>query len=223
MAFSTFVCTLIQMKEFNPIPNFEGFYECSIVDGTIKSVDRVQEYIGGRGHVYHKRTLRGKIIVPQIQSDGKHYGVTLSKNGKAKSYSVQQLVAWTYPEICGAWFDGAVAHHIDGNPENNSPTNISVITRQAHIQEHIDTVTNNQVRFTKGHTPWNAGKEWIERRGKNHHKTKPVLVYTKNFEVVGTYDTTTEAAKAIGCSQTYVSAVCLGRHDSAKGFYCEYL
>lgn len=211
------------MGEHRYIPGFEGIYTCSIVDGEIRSIDRFQEYVGGRGNVYHKRLLRGKTITPQIQSDGKHYSVNLSKNGKVKGYSVQQLVALTYPEICGTWFDGAVAHHIDGNPANNAPNNIKVISRQTHFSEHPK-VNNNLVKYEKGHTPWNAGKENIKMRGENHPRSRDVLVYTTDFEVIGLYHSNTEVSKLIGCSQACVSQNCLGKTGPIYNkYYCEYL
>lgn len=195
-------------NEWRKVPGFEN-YECSIVDGTIRSVDRYREYYGGRGNVYHKQIVRGKIIIPQLQTDKKHYGVMLSKNGKTKGYTIQQLVALTYPDICGVWFDGAIAHHIDGNPKNNAPTNIKVISRQQHVKEHWDTIDKQLKKFEKGFKPWNS---------------YDILVYTTDFDVIGMFPNSSEVCKTIGCSQQLISANCLGKTGPIFGKYnCEYL
>lgn len=194
--------------EWRKIPGFEN-YECSVVDGSIRSVDRYREYYGGRGNVFHRQFVRGKTIIPQLQTDGKHYGVRLSKNGKSTGYTIQQLVALTYPEICGAWFEGAIAHHIDGDPSNNTPTNIKVISRQKHIEEHWETIDKQLNRFQKGSKSWN---------------TRDILVYTTDFEVIGLFHSNREVSEVLGCSQPLVSANCLGKKGPIHGkFYCEYL
>lgn len=197
-------------EEYREIPGFKGIYVASIKTGEIRSVDRYQDYVGGRGNVPHRRFLRGKVRKPTLtSSDKKHYSVTLSIDGKTKTYGVQQLVAKAFPEICGEWFEGCEVHHKDFNPANNAPHNLQVVTKQQHLELH----KNNQVKclkkFEKGHTPCNK---------------KLILVYTTDLErVIGCYNSATEAAKSLNCSQSLVTLNCNGKVKTCKGFYCEYI
>ena len=143
-------------NEWRNIPGFDGIYQASVISGEIRSVDRYQEYVGGRGNVYHKRFLHGKTIRPQKQQDGKHFSIGLSYKGKVTVYSIQQLIAITFPDICGVYKKGLECHHIDGDPSNNKPSNILVVTKKEHLKIHSENgAYPNLVRFEKGSVPWN--------------------------------------------------------------------
>lgn len=60
--------------------------------------------------------------------------VGLCKNGKSKTYGVQYLVGRAFPDICGEWFEGAEANHIDGNRSNNVPENINWLSHDANVK-----------------------------------------------------------------------------------------
>ena len=142
-----------------------------------------------------------------MSADKKHYVVTLSLDGKTKTYGVQYLIAITFPEICGEWFKGCEVHHIDFDPSNNAPTNLMVVTKEHHLELHKDHEVN-LVKYKKGNTPWN------KRR---------IVVYTKDNDLVGYYDTSKEVADIIGCSPTNVQHNCNGKIKSCKGFHCKWV
>lgn len=202
------------------VKGFEGYYQASRNTGEIRSLDRhiVEIRRGKPVNVLHK----GKIVKPYIDRNGR-YNVHLWKNNKENDFYIHKLIVLTFPEICGEWFEGCECHHIDRNPLNNTPSNIIVLSKSEHHFLHSDERRLNPTCFKKGHTPWCKGKPNPKLTGKNNPKSIPVLVYTKDFEVVGCYDTGREAAKAIGCSPMQVSNVCRGKRDSCKGLYCEYL
>jgi len=204
-------------NEFKDIPGFEDLYQCSIVDGSILSIARWISYSDGRT-VYHKE----RKLNPSIHDDAGNLYVNLKRNKVGHPKLVHDIVALTYPEICGTWFDGCVVHHKDGNPQNNSPYNLQVMSKREHAYEHTDNFKNLN-GLKSGVTPWNKGKKSPQLRGANNGKSIPVLVYTTDFDVVGYYESASEAARALGCSSSNIISVCKGRNKTAKGFYCEYL
>ena len=63
------------------------------------------------------------------RKENKYFGVNLWKDGNQGSViPVHRIIALTFPEICGEWFEGAVVNHKDCNPENNSAFNLEVCT-----------------------------------------------------------------------------------------------
>lgn len=59
----------------------------------------------------------------------KYLGINLWKDGKQGSViPVHRIIALTFPEICGEYFEGAVVNHKDENPENNSAFNLEWCT-----------------------------------------------------------------------------------------------
>jgi hypothetical protein len=205
-------------NNFRDIPGFEGFYQCNIIDGTVESCDRTVVYSDGRTYHYKRR-----VRMPSKCSGREHLQIVLSKNGVNYHTYVHDVVAKTFPEICGTWFEGCVVHHIDGNPENNAPTNLTVLTRGQHVLEHPEVLERAHEMSSikgKGHPNYNTGPY---KTGKDHHSSKKILVYNTEFEIIGCYDSASEAAKAIGCSVGLVSHCCTGKRKSCKNFYCEYL
>ena len=196
-------------KEWREIPEFEGLYYCSIVDGSIKSTDRVVTH-NGRGGSIINRIHKGRVLKPSKLSDKRdHRQVSLCKDGIQYHKYIHDVVAITYPEICGEWFDGCIVHHIDHNESNNSPYNLKVLSRSEHMKIHMD-----EIIYASG---------LVDRKGKNNPKSKTVLVYTTDFNVVGCYDSASEASKALNCSPGAVMKCCNGSIKTCKGYYCEYI
>lgn len=66
-------------------------------------------------------------------------------------YGVHQIVAMKYLNF----FKGCVVHHIDGNPHNNSVSNLCVSTRSEHSREHA--IESNAGKYITWHGGWNKG------------------------------------------------------------------
>lgn len=67
----------------------------------------------------------------------KYLGVSLSRDGKAKTITVHKLVAYAFlnHKSCGYKL---VVNHIDTNPKNNNVTNLEIVTtRENSNQKHI--------------------------------------------------------------------------------------
>ena len=204
------------MNEFRNVPDFEGYYECSIVDGAIYSVARDITYSDGRVYHYNRRLRK-----PTKLKGRGHLEIVLSKNGVNYHTYVQDVVAKTFPEICGTWFPGCIVHHIDGNPLNNNPHNLVVLSRGQHALEHIENLEVNRCHFQPGHPNFNKGPY---KTGESHWSSKLILVYTVDYEVIGCYGCLREAADALGCSFASISHNCLGKSGPIQGKYnCEYL
>lgn len=51
-------------------------------------------------------------------------------------YFFNVIMAIAFPEICGQWHPGCEVHHIDGNRENDSATNLKVMSKEEHHKIH---------------------------------------------------------------------------------------
>lgn len=106
------------------IPGYEGRYQASDM-GRIRSVDRfVSCGQGGRG----SRLVRGRVLRPAGQKTDPHLRVTLGH--KANGTPVHTLVALTF---LGPRPHGADIRHLDGDPLNNSASNLEYGSRTDNI------------------------------------------------------------------------------------------
>ena len=103
------------MIETKDIAGYEGLYAID-TDGRVYSY-KSKRYLKGGALIYGHKT------------------VLLSKNGKAEMRLVHRLVAQAFiPNPNGL----AVVHHIDGNPQNNSVTNLQWCTQKENVKHCID-------------------------------------------------------------------------------------
>jgi hypothetical protein len=98
---------------WRPIAGYEGLYEASSF-GRIKSLPR--SWLGNFG----VRASKTKILKQSEQSGG-YLNVSLSKDNKAKTYTVHKLVAIAFH---GEGGDRRAVRHLDGNTKNNQPCNL---------------------------------------------------------------------------------------------------
>ena len=107
---------------WKPIRGWENLYQISNF-GRVRSFDRAIKSIC-KGCIKAFKNLKG------------YYCVKLSIYGKTKMVLVHRLVAQSFPEICGKWFDGCHVHHKDFNPINNNANNLIILSKKEHIQLH---------------------------------------------------------------------------------------
>ncbi len=106
-------------ETWKDIPKFEGLYQASTY-GRIRSVSHIRR--NGTG----KYMQKGKVLNFNINHSG-YYQVRLSKNGKAKTYRVNRLIALTFIENT---YNKETVNHIDGNKLNNRIENLEWATKK---------------------------------------------------------------------------------------------
>lgn len=112
------------MKEiWKDIPSYEGLYQVSNL-GRFKALARIR--ISSKG----ERSYKEKLLSPKINFD-KYYYVSLTKEGKKKSYRAHRLVALAFLGPCPISY---VIDHIDGNSLNNNASNLRYVTQLENIQ-----------------------------------------------------------------------------------------
>lgn len=173
------------------IENFIGLY---IADdsGFIESVHRSVVYSNGRIHIHP-----GKVLTSDINHSGYHR-VTLFKNGKRYRRAVHRIIAKAFipnpkrkPQI----------NHKDGNPSNNSVTNLEWCTGSENNKHAYDKLGRK------------ANKTGLGKTGSKSARSVPVICLNTGEVFVSVK----EAAIKINASRSGVSAVCNGVLKTIKG------
>lgn len=106
-------------------------------NGVWRSVEWFNDFeVNVYGVIRNKKT--GYIKKQALRKTGKRYYryVAFSVNGKIYSKPVSHIVAKSFPEICGEWFEGCEVHHINRDTENNSAYNLQILSKEQHRLEH---------------------------------------------------------------------------------------
>lgn len=116
------------------IPGYEGLYQAS-THGQIRTCEG-KTTSSAR---FEKRVWKQRIMKQKQCRNGKgriDSRVCLWKDGKEKTWLVARLVALTW---CAGYSEGMTANHINGNPLDNSASNLEWISRAANIQHGFKT------------------------------------------------------------------------------------
>lgn len=167
------------MEIFRDIKGYEGLYQVSN-KGIVKSLDRVVYNNGG----YDLR--KGKLL--KLDENRGYLQVHLCKNGKSKTFKVHQLVAYSFPEICGEYFTGCEINHIDGVKTNNTVENLEVCTKSENMR---NPVTVEKLR---------------------HTKNKPVLQYDINGNFIKEWESISVASNELHISRSTITDSINGRN-----------
>lgn len=129
--------------------SIDGFskYEVS-EDGQIRSVDRViPAYVDSLGRNMPERKLSGVLRKPRRHEFGYLMVDLMSDEGKICGMTVHRALAIGFKGP--APFEGAVARHMDGNCENNVPSNIEWGSQKDNIHDAMKhgTVQKGEARY----------------------------------------------------------------------------
>lgn len=183
------------MEVWKDIKHFEGLYQVSNL-GNVKRLSRIINYCTGRSEVLKERLLK-----PALRSNDnrrRYYFFVASKNGKRYNLPVHREVAKSFipnpdnkPEV----------NHIDGNKLNNHVENLEWVTGEENIRHAL--------------------KHGLHKRGKNHYKSRPVLMINKKGKIVKEFDCMMDVKK-FGFSQGNVGMCCKGKRNVHKNYYWKY-
>ena len=214
------------------IPNYEGIYQVSNL-GRIRSLDR---FVNNYKSRTKKGLVRGKILKPCLDSLDAHKGYYFVTFNDRKHYKVHRLVAFSFPEICGEWFEGAEVNHKNEIKTDNRAENLEWCTRAYNI--NFGTAIKRKTEKMIGHVVADETKHKIvETRRKNNsykhtqitidkikesRKRKPVLQFTLEDVFVKEYPSLIQAHRETGFSFQNISACCKGKRKTAHGFKWKY-
>lgn len=177
------------------IRDYEGLYQASNW-GRIRSLDRYE--VVGKA----KRFRKGKIL-KAVKTKRGYLKVGLCKAGKMKQFLVHRLV---YETFNGVIPEGMDVNHINEiKTDNRYPENLNLMNRKNNINWGTGIKRRAEKRIgTKA--PW-----VIEA------KSDPVLQLTLDEELVKEWPSAAEAGRN-GFSHQNISACCLGKRKTYKGF-----
>lgn len=192
---------------------YEGLYEVSNL-GRVKSLARTKKGKSGCDIPIPEK------ILSFDEGEHKKQRCTLFIENSRKKIFVHILVAKSFPDFCGKWFDGCEVHHKDQNPSNNRIDNLIVLTHNQHIETH------NQLGIRNG----DKNPFW----GKHHsNKTKEAISYKNSVPIVqffendlefplANWDSGVECEKFTGINRNHISRVLKGKQKSTFGFIFKY-
>lgn len=179
------------------IEGYEGKYQVSNY-GRVKSLN------------YNKE----KIL--KIGDNSKGYKiVTLCKDGKSKTYFVHRLVAFAFipnpnnlPQV----------NHKDEDPSNNCVNNLEWCSAEYNINygKHNEKVS----KARKGYKHSEESKKKISEAKKGKNNPMATKVYCVELDMY--FDTVTEGAEYVGCYQSAISGVLIGKYKTAGGYHWIY-
>ena len=174
------------------IPEWESFYAASTL-GRIKSL--IRETNNQYGKTEH--------ILAGNKTNSGYLSVMLHKNGTKKKMLVARLVAFTFPEICGEYFEGAEIDHINTIRTDNRPENLRWVDRKGQFQNE-------------------KTKRNIKKRADNSGRW--VIKLSKNNEILHFYPSIQEAARENNTSPTDIYNCCnhIRSRKTAKGYIWKY-
>lgn len=177
------------------VKDFSDSYEVSSY-GSVRSLDKYVDVAYGG-----KQFRKGIILKPIIHSVTNNYNqilYRLSSGGKVCNIIGSRLIASSFPEICGEWFEGAEVNHKDENPLNNIATNLEWCT---HL--YNNNYLNHNTNISSA-------------------KKKPIIQYSLSGDVVKEWDSIISIEESTGYFKQNISSCCRGKYKQAYGYIWKY-
>ena len=179
------------------IEGFEGLYQVSNM-GRVKSLN-------------YKMTGEERILKPvKIKND--YLQVTLSKEGKTKTYLLHRIVAKAF---CENHMGYKEVNHKDQNKENNCANNLEFCSRKYNV--NYGTRTERQAEKIRGKK---QSEEHVRKRIEKHYK--PVFGINKVNGLIAEFSSIMEASRALGINHSAICNCLKGKSKSCGGYVWYY-
>lgn len=186
------------------IKEYCGLYQISN-KGRVKSLAKKTSF--GSRIKFHPEM----ILTPVIGKRG-YFVVGLSQNGKTKTKTLHRLIAEAFipnPD------NKPYIDHIDGNRLNNEISNLRWVTAKENSNNPVSLERNRQ--STKN--LWNEGVF----DNSETSTFRRVAQYDKNGNLISEWDCIKDASYALNIDSSSISAVCLGKRNTAGGFVWKHI
>ncbi len=183
------------------VKGYEGLYQVSNL-GRAKSLGRKN---------CSNICLKDKILNPSLDHKNGYKRVCLCRNNNEKRVGIHRLVAEVFipnPE------NKPCVNHKDGNKLNNRVDNLEWCTAKE----------NNQHAIKTGLVDIEKRKNIMREIGKRNYKNngKKIKQYSKNGNLIKTWDSIIDASKELNISNTSISNCLKGRCKTACGYRWKY-
>ncbi len=195
------------MKEvWKDVAGYEGLYQVSN-KGNIRSLN----------HTVKNHFYKGRSIKQRLDSYG-YLIVTLFKKGARKDYKVHRLVAAAFIPNPNNY---PTVNHKNEIKACNEVWNLEWMTvkdnnNYGSRRYRISVAQKGKPRdYVKGEKNYFYGKRFC---GKDNTMSKKVYQYTLDGKFIQMFDSTREAAKAIGVSASLIGMMCTGKRKQTRGY-----
>lgn len=153
-----------------------------------------------------KNSKTNKILKPSLNTYG-YPIVTLCKDGTTSTKTIHRLVAESFIDNSN---NLPQVNHIDGNKQNNFITNLEWVTISQNI---IHSYKKGLRNYPIGNKNNRYGK-----LGRKHNKSKAVIQYDKNLNIIAKYGSEREAERITGIRQSSIGCCCRNTQKTAGGY-----
>lgn len=133
-------------------------------------------------------------------------------------YWIEQLKAWGF-NLCNhsSGGEGSILGNSTSFKKGNKPWNTG--KAKPKIRKGFNKICLT-TSFKKGHNPWNKNRNGYKLHGLK--SSFNVNQYSKDGELINTYEGCREAALELGCIPENIRRCCVGLSKSAKGYIWKY-
>ena len=172
---------------------------------------RVKEY--PNYEISNKEGWRNSLTKKEISGRINH-GYRAVSLGKYKESAYHILVAKTFPEFCGEWFEGCNVHHRNFEKLDNRPENLIILSANEHLKLHYKTQSDTFKKATKKRSAS------ISKALKGKPKPwcrKPIVQLSLDGSVIKRWESAREIRDTLGYDPSNISSCCKGKLKTAYG------
>ena len=166
---------------------------------------------------------------------GGYLQIDLRQNNQRISAHISTIIACTFPDICGVWYEGCDVDHINTIRTDNRAVNLRVCSHKDNCNNYL-TIKKRKERVGwkhKSETKLKIGKgnrgkvrtnEMRLKMSKNRKDKKCVIQYSLNGDFIREYESISECSRLNNFKNGNVTIprVCKGKQHSSYGYVFKY-